>query len=248
MLAALPGRAAFVFTEINGDKPRVLYGAAADERFAVGSSFKLFILGTLASELNAGQRRLDNTMLLESKLVGPPHSELAQWPTGSPVTLHTLALKMIWISDNTATDHLLYLLGREHVEAQMQHMGHAHPQWNLPLLSTREMSGLRDRKTGLLGREYLKLDESARRQLLAQRFSAPANYDSLDFDAAAYDLAEWYATPLDMARAMTWLKNNTSADEAAHPLARYWPSIRNCRTTRRAGPMSASKAVPKISC
>jgi beta-lactamase class A len=143
---------------------------------------------------------------------------MAGWPVGSPVTLNTLALKMISISDNSATDHLLYLLGREQVEKQMQVMGHAHPEWNRPLLNTREMVELRDRKQGVAGREYNKLDEAGRRKYLAQHFSGAPNYDALDFDAAAYDVAEWYATPQDMARALAWLKTNTNADEPAHLL------------------------------
>ncbi|MEX2112741.1 MAG: hypothetical protein WD845_06115, partial [Pirellulales bacterium] len=37
-------------------------------------------------------------------------------------------------------------------------------------------------------------------------------------DTAAYAVAEWYATPLEIARALAWLKTNTSADEPAHLL------------------------------
>ncbi len=197
-LSKLPGQTGFLFCELEGDRPHELYGVRADERFAIGSSFKLYILGQLADEVNADRRGLDNVMLLEKVHVGPQHSELAYWPMGSPVTLNTLALKMISISDNTATDHLLYLLGREQVEQQMQAMGHAHSEWNRPLLSTREMTMLRDRKQGVPGREYNKLDEAVRRKYLAEHFSGAPNYDALDFDAAAYDVAEWYATPLDM--------------------------------------------------
>ncbi|MGD9723393.1 MAG: serine hydrolase [Pirellulales bacterium] len=217
-LDKLPGHTGFLFTEIEGDQPHVLYAVRADERFAIGSSFKLYILGTLADEVNADRRQLDNAMLLERELAGPPHSEMAAWPAGSPVTLHTLALKMIWISDNTATDHLLHLLGREQVEQQMTRMGNQHAEWNRPLLSTREMTMLRDIKQGLPGRTYQTLDEAARRKFLAEHFQGLPAYESLDFDTAAYDLAEWYATPLDLARALAWIKTNTSADEPAHAL------------------------------
>lgn len=214
----LPGKTAFLFTELTPTGPRMLYGMRQDQRFAIGSSFKLFILGTLADEVNADRRGLDNVMRLRADLVGPPHSELASWPVGSPVTLQTLSLKMISISDNTATDHLLHLLGRRQIEKQMNTMGHRHPGWNRPLLSTREMAMLRDRAEGLPGSRYQPLDEEARRKFLADRFSGPPNYDKLDFDTAAYHLAEWYATPLDMADALAWLKNNTQPDQPAHPL------------------------------
>jgi beta-lactamase class A len=217
-LAKLPGHSGFLFCELEGGEVRELFAARADEKFAVGSTFKLFILGTLAEEVNADRRSLDNVMLLEKRLEGPPSSEMANWPVGSPVTLNTLALKMISISDNTATDHLLYLLGRERVEQQMKVMGHAHPEWNLPLLSTRDMVELRNKKLNLPGKEYNQLDEAVKRKFLADHYSGMPNYDAVDFDTAAYDVAEWYATPKDMAKALAWLKANTSEDEPAHLL------------------------------
>ncbi len=217
-LAKLPGHTAFLFTELTPAGPRPLYGIRQDERFAVGSSFKLYILGTLAEEVNDDRRELDNVMRLEPQWVGPQHSELAHWPLDSPVTLQTLALKMISISDNTATDHLLHLLGRERIERQMEVMGDRHAEWNIPLLSTREMTMLRDKKTGMLGRAYQELDVAGRRKFLAGHFQGSVDYDGLDFDAGAYDVAEWYATPLDMAAALDWIKNNTQEGQPAGAL------------------------------
>jgi hypothetical protein len=217
-LSKLPGQSAFLFTAIDGDSVKPQFGIRQDERFAVGSSFKLFILGELAAEVNADRRGLDNVMRLRADLKGPPSSDMGDWPAGSPVTLHTLALKMISISDNTATDHLLYLLGRENVERQIARMGVSHPEWNRPLLSTREMTMLRDKKTGMLGSEYLKLNEAGRRKFLADRFAGVPNYEQLDFDTAAYSVAEWYATPLDMAHTLAWLKNNTQSGQPANAL------------------------------
>lgn len=237
-LATLPGHTGFAFTELTEDGPVLLAGVRQDEKFAVGSTFKLFILGTLADDVNNDRRQLDSIMRLERKLDGPPASEMAQWPAGSPVTLYTLALKMIWISDNTATDHLHYLLGRERIEQMMQTMGSMHPQWNRPLLSTREMTQLRDKKTGMPGREYQTLDDAAKRKFLAVRLHATGNYDALDFDTSAYDVSEWYATPLDMAGAFAWLKSHTEVDQPAHRLrdvltvdakltydSRIWPYV-----------------------
>lgn len=215
-LATLPGPGAFAFTELTDQGPKLLAGVNAQERFAVGSSFKLYILGALIDEMNAGRRRMDDTMLLRPDKIGPPHSEMADWPTGSPVTLYTLALKMISVSDNTATDHLHYLLGRRRIEHQMQVMGHSDPAVNRPLLSTREMTMLRDRSQGTPGRAYQKLDEAGRRAFLQSHFSVPPDYQKIDFDTAAYNLAEWYASPLDMAQALAWIQRETRPDRPAH--------------------------------
>ena len=61
---------------------------------------------------------------------------VAGFPRGAPITLHTLASLMISISDNTATDILLHVVGRENVERMMAAMGVRDPARNRPLLST----------------------------------------------------------------------------------------------------------------
>jgi hypothetical protein len=44
------------------------------------------------------------------------------------------------------------------------------------------------------------------------------DFERLDFDANAYDVAEWYATPMDMARALNWMRLHTQDQEPAQPL------------------------------
>jgi beta-lactamase class A len=217
-VADLPGTVGYLATEITEDGVKPLFGKNENSGFAIGSSFKLFILGTLADEVNADRRQFENVMRLKPEWIGPPSSEMGAWPMGSPVTLHTLALKMNSISDNTATDHLLHLLGREVIEKQMAVMGHAHPEWNRPLLSTREMTELRDKAANMPGREYAKLDDAGKRKFLKEKFSGKADYEKLDFDTAAYNLSEWFATPLDMAKAMAWLKRHSEDNQPANPI------------------------------
>lgn len=213
-LDKLPGHSGMLWTELTDEGPVVKYGRHEQERFAVGSTFKLFILGALADEVNAHRRRLDDTMLLDPRWIGPPHSEMSDWPMGSPVTLNTLALKMISISDNTATDHLLHLLGRRRVERQMAVMGHQHPEWNRPLLFTREMAMIRDKVVPEREEQYRKLDEAGRRKFL-DGIADVRDYEKLDFDTRSYDVAEWFARPVDMARALDWLRRNTGDDQPA---------------------------------
>jgi hypothetical protein len=77
---------------------------------------------------------------------------------------------------------------------------------------------LRDKKQAMPGRAYEKLDDAAKRKFLVDKFSGKADYDALDFDTGAYNVAEWYATPLDMARALAWLQRNTQDDQPAHSI------------------------------
>lgn len=217
-LRAVPGETAFLFAELRDGEPGVLFGFDHEKRFAVGSTFKLFVFGALADDVNRGRRRLDDVVALRPEWIGPPGSEMARWPSGAPVTLHTLALKMISVSDNTATDHLIHLLGRERIEAQTATMGHGRPEVNLPLLTTREMVLLQDRAAGLPGRAYQGLNVDEKRRFLAERTSGPPQYQNLDFDASAYRLAEWYASPLDMAQGLGWIERHTREGSPAHPL------------------------------
>lgn len=215
-LEKIPGKHAFAFTEITADSVQPLFGVNAKQRLAVGSTFKLFILGRLIEEVNQDRRQISDTMRLEARLHGPPHSEMADWPVGSVVTLNTLALKMIWVSDNTATDHLHFLLGREAIERQMEKMGHGDPALNIPLLNTREMTSLRDKKQGLPGKAYQKLSVAEKRKFLDKLDQGVPDYEKLDFDTAAYDISEWYASPLDMAHGLAWIYRHTLEDAPAH--------------------------------
>lgn len=214
-LDKLPGRAGMLWSELTEDGPVVLFGQKEQERFAIGSSFKLFILGALAGEVNASRRRLDDTMVLDARWLGPPQSEMSDWPLGSPVTLNTLALKMISVSDNTATDHLLHLLGRRRVERQLPIMGHQNPEWNRPLLFTREMVMIRDKAAPEREEQYAKLDEAGRRKFLAEALADAHDYEELDFDTRSFEVSEWFARPLDMARALDWLRHHTGEDQPA---------------------------------
>lgn len=218
LLDTVPAKSGFAFSELTPEGPRLIHGEREDDLFAVGSSFKLFILGRLAEALNRGKAHLDDTMNLSADFTGPPQSELAEWPIGSPVTLHTLALKMISISDNTATDHLLHHLGRRNVEGQMVAMGHGTPQRNRPLLSTREMVMLRDLNVPSRRRRWAELDEAGRRAFLSGEISALHDFEAIEFDTTGYTWAEWFASPMDMARALDWLRTHTEESDNAHPL------------------------------
>lgn len=215
-LDAIPGKRAYLFAELTDQGPKALYAQNPQEVFAVGSSFKLYILGALIDEANHRRRRDEDIMRLQREFIGPPTSEMASWPMGSPVTLHTLALKMISISDNTATDHLLHLLTRKRVEAQMRAMGHHEPRLNEPLLSTREMTMIRDKKVPGRLAKWRQFDEAARRRFLDQEIDKLHDFETLDFDAGAFAACEWFATPMDMSRALDWLRQHGGEGRPGH--------------------------------
>ena len=116
-----------------------------------------------------------------------PSGMLHNWPEGAPVTLHTLASLMISISDNTATDILLGLVGRENVERMMGRIGIAAPERNRPFLATREIFALKTAPEAEQ-RAFIEADEAGRRRLLGTRYAS--------VDATAIDASRFGGAPL----------------------------------------------------
>jgi len=210
-LRALPGEVSFATARL-GDGPPAIEGHETERPAAIGSTYKLWILAELSRQVRAGQRRWSDTVPLDRRSFAG--GTLHAWPVGAPVTLHTLAALMISISDNTATDMLLHLLGRENVERTMGAIGVAAAARNRPLLSTLELAAI---KTGPAARLNLwrAADEAGRRALLANDYAdvTPAGIDVSRFSGNPLNLdVEWYASPADLVRTMDWLRRN--GDEA----------------------------------
>ncbi len=220
-LRELPGQVSFAFCRLGDGGPEPVHALEPDLPLAMGSAFKLYVLGALVGEVAAGQRAWDDVVALRPAWKSLPSGVLQAWPDGSPLTLHTLAAQMISVSDNTATDHLLHLLGRGRVEAQLPLMGMADPVRNVPFLSTHEMFRLKETgKSGPRLEIYLAADAGGRRRYLEQELAplAETGFAGMDMLAPpAVDRVEWFASALDLCRALAWLRDATGAGGAAAP-------------------------------
>lgn len=218
-LEKLPGRVGCALALLGDGEPRLLFAHAAEEPFAIGSTFKLYVLGALGQEVLAGGRRWQDVVLLQEQWRSLPTGILQSWPTGSPITLHSLAALMISMSDNTATDHLLFVLGRERVEGLLEGMGNRHAASNRPFLSTAELFRLKGCEGGRLMEPYLALAEAERRAFL-ERELPPLALDSVNGGALGVPTRiqeiEWFASCADLCRALDWLARAAS-DERARP-------------------------------
>lgn len=219
-LGKLRGKVSFAIERLGGKEPVTIAERDADQVLAIGSAFKLYVLGTLARDVAEGQRRPEDTVRLEERLRSLPSGKLHRWPAGSPATLHTLAALMISESDNTATDQLLFALGRERVEAMLARMGHRAAERNVPFLSTGEMFRLKLTGDGSAAEDYLKRDVKARREYLEGEIASvtldesTVNTDLL-LEATHVDTIEWFASARDLCRAMDWLRQATESGKAA---------------------------------
>ena len=144
---------------------------AVGERSAMplGSVFKLYVLGAVATAIDDGSLSWDEPVVIRDELDSLPSGVTHDEPAGSTLTVEELASRMIAISDNTATDHLIDLVGRDQVEAALSVYGHSDPSITVPFLTTRELFVLRS-DLELLER-YGDADEDARRALLAEEIA-----------------------------------------------------------------------------
>lgn len=195
---ALPGTVSVLLLR---DGSAEVAALAPDLPLAVGSAFKLFVLKALRAAQRGGRLAEDAVVPLRAADVSLPTGILQSWPDGTPVTVASLATLMISLSDNTATDRMIALLGREAVEA-------AAPARLRPFLTTREMfcfklgtdaAGLRDR--------YLAADEAGRRALLAGIAGRrPPLEDAAAWtDPVAIGEIEWHATARELAETIAGL-------------------------------------------
>ena len=220
-LKALPGETSFLVARLGSDSLTPVVAHNADSELAIGSAFKLYVLAELARELNANERKLSDVVWLDDKFRSLPSGTLQTWPVASPITLHSLAALMISISDNTAADHLLNLLGRERVERMVAETGHAKPALDVPFLSTLEMFKLKGEPTHKAADEFLALDAAGRRKFLGNQLAAVKREDArpyADGKPAYIDRIEWFASVSDLCRVMNWLRQHTETSQPAAPL------------------------------
>ncbi|GGC77696.1 serine hydrolase [Chelatococcus reniformis] len=160
-IRALPGRTS-VLVITDG---RELVTHEASTPLAVGSAAKLAILAAVQRAVAQARLAWDAVVKLDPGWRSLPTGQLQDWPEGTPLTVATLAHLMVSISDNTATDTLIRLVGREAVEALSPR--------NAPFATTRELFILKAGEHAGLRREWRDGDGAGRRALLEAIAAAP---------------------------------------------------------------------------
>lgn len=219
-LASLPGAVNAWLGPLDGDAPVISMGA--DTRLALGSTFKLYVLAALAEDVKAGRRQWSDVVALTEQSY--PSGQMQDWPKGSPVTLHTLASLMISISDNTATDQLIAVLGRQRILTLMRDSGHSNPAANDPFLTTRELFILKTMDPIFLDQWRTRSPDAMAAAEVLMTVASP----SLDQVNAAFangpkaiDI-EWFASPADLVKLFAHMRK--TADPATFDIMAINPS------------------------
>ncbi|WP_242008239.1 serine hydrolase [Sphingomonas ginsenosidivorax] len=198
---ALPGASGFGLYALGEAAPTPIAGYRADAAAPIGSAFKLWVLDETARQVAAGTRHWAEVVPLGTRSL--PSGVLQGWPAGTPVTLQTLATMMVSISDNTATDTLMAVLGRAAIDARAVANG-----GSAPVLTTREAFAVKSDPA--LTTAWTAATPPARRALLESRkaeiAAAPLDASVFGGKPVAIDSVEWFASPLAMAGVLDRLR------------------------------------------
>lgn len=179
----------------------------ADRPFQMASVFKVPLLAELTSQTASGARSLDEPVVLTDEMKAPGSGVLKELSAGTRLTLRDLATLMIIISDNTATDFLLALVGKDAVNARLSACGLVR---TTVAMSCREL--LHD-LVGLAGAP----DTAETRRLAAERL----RQRQLDWQCRAYhDEQANMTTPREMGRLLEQIVRPALSDGVDGPLPR----------------------------
>jgi hypothetical protein len=172
----------------------------------IGAAFKLYVLDALGQAVASGTVRWNQPLTVTAQLKSLPAGQLQNEPNGTQVSVLNTAAAMTSLSDNTATDMLMNLVGRSAVEAALTATGMANPALDRPLLTTREIFVLKLRQWPALAERYISANEPSRRTLLSSTIDraplpavaaagswiAPRDINSLEYFASASDICRAY--------------------------------------------------------
>ncbi len=99
--------------EVNGDEP-----------FPLASTFKVAVLVELFNQVDAGKVKLDDMVTLEPDDLHLGSGQLRNYLLpGVSLSVENLAFLMMRISDNSATDRVMRLVGVENINARLDELG-----------------------------------------------------------------------------------------------------------------------------
>lgn len=211
-LDRLPGNSSISIVKIGKDK-REWHG---DQMHPLGSGFKLYVLAALEKRISSGFSDWNDKYPILDEFKSLPSGVLQDQEHGTLNSLYNLAEHMIKISDNTATDHLIHILGRSSVEEIVKKSGNRFYQKNMPFLLTNEMIKIKWACDQQVTKNYINAEEHDRREILEKVIkniplnAVGSNGLSIDEPTRIRDV-EWFACVADLCEIMHQLKDKNSS-------------------------------------
>jgi hypothetical protein len=177
---------------------------SADTPRALGSIFKMWVLGAVGEHLNLGlSQPEDPVTLVASELAagGVINNE----PLGTSFSLRDMAIMMMADSDNTSTDHLHELVGRQAIEDVVADYGIVETTQLLPFLNVSEQFHVFSRFDLPTALTYVNGTLPFREQFLANQIiplgpSFPVSFPF--FHEALLSTGTWSASARDICRTL----------------------------------------------
>ena len=94
-----------------------------DTRFAAASVFKVPVLVELFNQLKDGGFSMNDLVEMKEESISLGSGILSKLTPGIKLPLKDYALLMMIVSDNTATDYIVHLLGKEKINSTIRAMG-----------------------------------------------------------------------------------------------------------------------------
>ncbi|MEL6869545.1 MAG: thrombospondin type 3 repeat-containing protein [Pseudomonadota bacterium] len=185
----------------------------ASDPLGTASIFKIWTMGAVAQSIDDGLLVRDQMIPIipdDLVLAGSINNEV-----GTMFRIDDLASLMLGISDNTATEHLFKLVGRDANEAALDRFNHANQDAMEPFLSMNEAFNLYFTVPEPDAIAYVSADEATQRDYV-DTVLTPAGPVTNPTRANLSVLVSglWQASPLDVCAAMAGLRQYNDATEA----------------------------------
>lgn len=193
--------------EVNDDECAPVFESGSGEPMPVGSAIKLYVLAAVAEAVVAGDLEWDTDIPITEEHRSIPTGVLQDEEAGATFTVREMAETMIAFSDNTATDHLIGVVGRGAVESALVDERMEDPSLNVPFMNTMDFAALKIGPASGLATQWVEANEPGRRRILDQISDIhPSDLPLAEFNEPVLpDQIEWFATTSDMCRVLTSL-------------------------------------------
>ena len=205
--SALASNTSMLVARIDNDQCRSIFEKDAQTPRPTGSIFKLWVLGAVAEEIRAGRLAATTMVPFDLDEVVIAGGAINDTPAGTQLSIRNLANLMLGVSDNTSTDLLHELVGRNRVEEILRTFGRRNRDLMTPFLSTNEQFHILWTLSPELASHYAAAPNAEQRDILINSIEplGPVTQFVQANQTALFD-SSWAASAFDVCRAYAGLR------------------------------------------
>ncbi|WP_186526188.1 serine hydrolase [Leekyejoonella antrihumi] len=218
---SLAPHVAIYAANVSGHQIQVIHRSGPENPRPLASMVKLYVLYAVADAVQDGRLTWKSSLTLEQGDKAAGSGSLAGRPAGAKVTLQQAATLMMHISDNTATDLLIRVLGQKAIARAIATAGNSHSNRLAPLPTIKQDLWLEwsaDPRAVRARKAYPTASPQARMSLLQGADRSGAVDADLSIAAPQWQHGlGYFASASDIAKVLVLL-HNRSAKAALRPL------------------------------